>query len=113
MTLFAGTGISGFSDGPALSAQFDFIYAMTSDSGGNVFFGDNTRLRRIDWSTRIVSTVAGSRNNYGYSNGNGTAAQFRSLGGLTMLNGSIWAAYSSLMRHIGVNNFIHQQLRFY
>ena len=51
----------GFADGHAMSAMFDGPSDVASDAGGNIFVADydNSRIRRIDWITRNVSTVAG------------------------------------------------------
>ena len=95
----------GFTDGTALSSMFYSPSGVAADAGGNMFVTDfsNNRIRRIDWSTRLVSTVAGN----GVAaevNGVGTAAQFSSPYGLAMLNGAIWVADWSggTVRRIGM-----------
>ena len=62
VTTLAGNATSGYTDGAELSAKFNHPYGLSADEGGNVFIGDlyNYRIRRIDWVTRIVSTVAGN-----------------------------------------------------
>ena len=66
ISIIAGLNQSpGFSGdgGPALIAQFfrRFASALTVDGAGNVFIGDssNSRVRRIDAVTKIITTVAG------------------------------------------------------
>jgi DNA-binding beta-propeller fold protein YncE len=63
VTLFAGgPRVAGFADGPALQARFNRPTAITSDAAGNLYVADqgNSRIRKIDFLTGIVSTVAGS-----------------------------------------------------
>ena len=63
---------------------------VTLDVGGNVFVSeDNNRIRRIDWATRYVSTVAGN-GVHDDLDGVGIAAEFKYPIGISMLKGSIW-----------------------
>ncbi len=63
LSTIAGSGVSGFNgDGiPATSAQIAFPTDVQVDNAGNVFFVDfgNARIRRVDASTGLISTVAG------------------------------------------------------
>ena len=63
ITTVAGTdrGFAG-DGGPATAAKFDAIRGLTFDSAGNLFIADmiNERVRRIDVSTKVISTVAGT-----------------------------------------------------
>ena len=58
-----GTGSKGFSGdgGPATDARVDSIRGMTTDFDGNLYFADagNGRIRKVDVSTGIITTVAG------------------------------------------------------
>ena len=92
MTTLAGS-TSGFADGSALSAQFDIPYGVATDTVGNIFVSEynGARIRRIDWVTRIVSTVAGN-GVLAERDGAGTYAEFRNPYALTMFNGAIWVA---------------------
>ena len=61
VTTLAGNK-KGFADGPAPSASFSSPQGLAADVGGNIFVADynNNRIRRIDWTTHIVTTVAGN-----------------------------------------------------
>ena len=63
MTVFAGTGVAGYSGdgGPASSAQFYCPYGMTFGPDGALYVADNVnnRIRRID-AAGTVTTAAGS-----------------------------------------------------
>ena len=63
-SIIAGTGILGYSGdgGQATNAMFGKAISMALDAAGNIYFadGDNNRIRRIDISTRIITTVAGT-----------------------------------------------------
>ena len=106
VTTIAGVGLPvGFLDGAALSSRFYNPDGVAADDGGNVFVADynNNRIRRIDWSTRIVSTVAGNGTS-AEMDGVGTATSFKSPYGLAILNGSIWVAdsWGGTVRRIGM-----------
>ncbi len=72
----AGTGTFGFNgDGiTAVSAQLNAPYGITIDSAGNLFIADtsNNRIREVNASTKLISTVAGTATK-GF-NGDGAAA---------------------------------------
>lgn len=67
ITTYAGTGAQGFSGdgGPATSAEFNNPTADAVDTAGNLYVTDqfNFRIRKIDASTRIITTVAGNGTN--------------------------------------------------
>ncbi|SDM22574.1 IPT/TIG domain-containing protein [Kriegella aquimaris] len=75
VTTFAGTGLNGSNNGPALSATFKQISGMAIDGQGNVFVveTDNHSIRKITPSGE-VSLFAGGQN--GMNDGNGTNARF-------------------------------------
>ena len=64
VTTFAGTGGWGYGGdtGPATAAEFSLIEAIAFDATGNLYIGDygNSRLRRVDAATGIVTTVLGN-----------------------------------------------------
>lgn len=63
VSLLAGTpGMAGYLDGSALSAQFDSPYGLAIDPVGNLYVSDTYNdfaIRKIDATTRDVSTLAG------------------------------------------------------
>lgn len=96
VTLLAGTGTSGFRDGPALQAQFDWPHGLAEDAQGNLYVADrrNHRIRKI---ARInnqpcgstshhtgwcVSTVAGA--NAGFKDGDIKTALFNQPSGVAV-----------------------------
>src|ERR1700722_7775535 len=64
ITAYAGTGIAGFSGdgGAASSATVDFPAGLALDAAGNLFIADefNNRIRRVDATSHVITTVAGS-----------------------------------------------------
>jgi sugar lactone lactonase YvrE len=84
ITAYAGDGNSGYSgdDGLATKARLDYPGALALDSSGNLFIADNgnRRIRRVDATTQIITTVAGTGTlgNAG-DNGPATSATFADL----------------------------------
>ena len=72
----AGTGQLGFSGdgGPAVAAALFQPRGVAIDPLGNLLIADsvNRRIRKVDLSTGIIQTVAGS-NNFGFSGDGGLA----------------------------------------
>ena len=70
ITAFAGIGTLGFSgdDGAAMNAKLSYPEGMAFDSSGNLYFGDgcdvsssnNHRVRKVEISTSIITTFAGT-----------------------------------------------------
>ncbi len=58
----AGTGTSGFADGPATTAQFDSPAGVTFDGTGNIYVADmaNNRIRKVDTVVVPPSTTTAS-----------------------------------------------------
>ena len=104
MTTLAGS-TTVFVDGLAVSAQLYRPSRLASNACGHVFVADsyNFRIRRIDWISKIVSTVAGNGNS-AELDGVGTATKFIVPSGLVIFNGSIWVTdyNGGSVRHIGM-----------
>ncbi len=79
ISIFAGTGVSGYHDGPAASAQFEALGGITIDNQNNIYVIDGSRIRKI--SQGNVSTVAGNGQS-GYMDGLAANAEFGGIGGL-------------------------------
>jgi hypothetical protein len=64
ITTIAGNGTAGFSGdgGPATSAALNFPDGIGLDAAENIYFGDalNNRIRRVDATTGVITTVAGN-----------------------------------------------------
>jgi len=83
VTTIAGTGVSGYNDGPADEAQFNYPRGICVDDAGNIYIGDswNHRVRKIT-PAGMVSTWAGGGSSIGvqsvgdYVDASDTAARF-------------------------------------
>lgn len=64
ITTFAGTGVAGFGGdgGPATAAQFQSAWCLRFDNLRDLYLADypNHRVRKINMSTGIISTVVGN-----------------------------------------------------
>jgi len=78
----------GEADGDRLSARFRSPKGLAFDSNGNLFVADfgNRTIRRIS-PAGVVSTVAGTAQAIGTTDGTGAAARFMELGGLAIGSG--------------------------
>lgn len=79
VTTFAGSGQSGYKDGPPKSAQITPRH-ITIDDKNNLYVSDGLRIRKID-SKGNVTTIAGGQHS-GFRNGIGINALFNSPRGL-------------------------------
>ncbi|WP_316814168.1 phosphodiester glycosidase family protein [Pedobacter heparinus] len=81
VTTFAGDGTTGFANGAAASARFNWPIDLCIASDGTVYVADsrNHKIRKISGGT--VSTFAGDI--AGFANGTGTAAKFNQPCGIT------------------------------
>ena len=84
VTTFAGSGKSGYLDGPAKKARFGNLSGVAIDLLGSLYVADSTnrRVRKIDTQGN-VTTVAGTGQN-GYQDGPGTSAMFGYLVGIAV-----------------------------
>jgi N-acetylneuraminic acid mutarotase len=86
---YAGTGTEGFSgdNGPALNAELWWPAGEAMDAAGDLYFADivNSRVRKVDASTGVITTVAGNEGiGYGGDGGPALDASFSSLQGVAL-----------------------------
>ena len=80
ITALAGTGEKGFAGdgGPAAKAKLDQPFDVAFDRAGNLYFSDtfNHRIRRVDATTGVITTVAGNgKKGFGGDGGKATDAK--------------------------------------
>lgn len=85
-----GTGTAGFtSDGiAATSSEINFPYQTACDASGNLYICDynNHRIRFVNTSTGIISTIAGTGSNGDTGNGGpATSAKIHSTYGIALI----------------------------
>ncbi|MBB5315636.1 NHL domain-containing protein [Tunturibacter empetritectus] len=83
ITTIAGTGLPGFSGdtAPASAATLALPHGLTADAAGNLYLADtaNHRIRRIDATTGLITTVVGDGTQaFAGDNGPPTAASLDS-----------------------------------
>lgn len=108
----AGNGNNGFvgDGGLATSASFNFPWAISVDSAGNIYIADrgNNRIRRVDQATGVIETVAG-----GDANGDGATDPLFGDGGQAVdaeLN-SPHGVYADDLGNIYISDTFHQLVR--
>ena len=114
ITTIAGTGTAGYNGDniAATSAQLNGPWGVAIDASGNVYFGDtyNERVRKINVSTGIITTIAGTGTE-GYNGDNilATSAQLNNPQGITLdTSGNIYIGdlHNYRIRKIDANNGI-------
>ena len=92
ITTIAGTGTDSYSGdgGEATSATLNYPVGVALDTAGNVYIVDqyNFRIRKVTVSTGIITTIAGTDSDIGYSGDNGPATAAE-------LNGPVGVAVDS------------------
>ena len=80
LSIVAGTGTAGFGgdNSQATSARFYQPTSIATDRFGNLYIGDvgNNRIRKVDISTDIITTIAGGDSS-GYTGNGGPATAAR------------------------------------
>lgn len=104
----AGTGVAGYADGAAATAQFNQPRGVAVSASGDLYVSDayNQRIRKI--SAGMVTTVAGT-GVVGSADGVGTAAQFSYPEGLAVDNtGTLYVVDSnnSRIRKVAVDGTV-------
>jgi sugar lactone lactonase YvrE len=81
----AGSGTSGYKDGSAVTAEFNYPEGMVIDGSGNLYVADghNNVVRKINLSTGTVSTYAGT-GTAGFANGAIGSATFNDPYGMAI-----------------------------
>lgn len=106
ITTVAGNGIFGFfgDGGPATSAKLGSAGSVAFDSYNNMYISDalNYRIRKVDASTGIINTIAGTGGTtYSGDGGLATAASFHVMGGIAIdVFGNIFISDSNRIRKI-------------
>jgi sugar lactone lactonase YvrE len=79
ITIIAGTGTQGFSGdlGPATSATLDSPQGLALDTAGNLYIADthNQRIRKLNLTTGVITTIAGSTSGFSGDGASATSAQ--------------------------------------
>jgi len=98
ITTVAGIGTPGFSGdgGAATGAALDTPFGLSVDGPGNLFIADvvNNRIRRVDWLSGVITTVAGSAGQ-GFSGDGGAATSatlFQPYGVVVDAGGNLFIA---------------------
>lgn len=97
ISTYAGTGVSGFSGdgGPAASAQLNIPMHMDIDASDSLYIADvfNRRVRKINTSTGIITTLAGNGDAPGVSDVPATTTGIGYIEGVAVdTNGEVYIA---------------------
>jgi sugar lactone lactonase YvrE len=120
-TLAGAANQTGSGDGAGGSARFNSPSAVAVDGSGNVYIADfiNATIRKIDTSN-TVSTIAGTAQKLGFTDGTGAAARFNQPYALALdSSGNLFVAdtYNRAIREISQGGSVvtlnGSQCRFY
>jgi hypothetical protein len=91
VTTLAGSGVQGFKDGPAATAQLNFPAGLAVQGGGGLLVADSANDRiRVVWSGQ-VTTLAGSGVK-GFLDGAAATARFQYPQGVAEAAGTVYVA---------------------
>src|SRR5947208_1540428 len=110
ITTVAGNGTAGFSGdgGPATAAELGSPVAVAVDAAGNVLIADTFRVRRVDATSGIITTIAGN-GMFPPDSGDGgpaTDAQLAAVGLAFDAAGNLFIADADRIRRIDANTGI-------
>ncbi len=114
ITTYAGTTISGYNmdDVAATTAQLNLPSAVCVDTFGNVYIADknNYRIRKVDVSSQIISTIAGTgATGYTGNGGLATAAKISYSTGIAADRfGNIFISDNQEVRKINAHDSINE-----
>jgi sugar lactone lactonase YvrE len=94
VTTIAGTaGTIGSADGTGAAARFNNPFGITTD-GTNLYVADtdNCTIRKIEISTKAVTTITGKAAAIGFADGIGAAATFFNPAGITTDGANLYVA---------------------
>src|SRR5262249_52553536 len=107
----AGSGTQGFGGdgGPAAQARFGYVTELAVDAKGDIYVGDNNRIRKITVATGVINTIAGTGQLvFGGDGGPAAAASFYGLGDIAIDRaGNIYALEDGRLRKIDTNGIIN------
>jgi len=113
--IIAGSRSCGYSGdgGQARSAELYDSQETAQDAANNLYIADtdNSVIRRVDWNTGVIHTIAGVATKGGYSGDNGPATSAnlnRPLGVSVDSNGSVYVSdtQNGVIRKIGPNGIL-------
>ncbi len=94
LSVLAGNGAAGWNDGLGPAATFSQPDALALDAEGNLYVGDqsNNLIRKVT-PAGLVTTLAGTPNGVGATNGTGSSATFNGPRGMAVDNaGNVYVA---------------------
>lgn len=105
VTTLTGTpGVGSWADGIGTAARFSYPTGITTD--GTYLYVTDTgtcTIRKIEISTGVVTTVAGFPNQWGATDGTGTAARFKAPYGITNDRKNLYVTDSGTIRKIEIS----------